>query len=204
MSTWRANRKIIIEYWYKQLISSIDSIADIMHIIIEFGNDFDQFDESTATSFIQINDKCDIIELTDNHELEEYYIASVYGKYKAIPGKMYRWTLKVLDDCTTHIGICRYSNKVSDWWSDGYSYYTDGQIYGWETSAEYGPCLKKNDIITIHLDLKNSYNHSISYIINGQDYGHAFSVEQFTYKLAVALYNDKAGRIKLLSFEVSD
>ena len=110
--------------------------------------------------------------------------------------------------CSTDInlGIVE-ANKWKDamgeywWWQHyGFSYYSNGMIYRQSGSQKYGDKIKVNDIIHIHLDLKDDYD--ISWRQNDTNYGKGFDVQKQTeYRLAIGFYE---GKIELLSFDATD
>ena len=206
----KQNREMIVENWYRESLLKNDSIKDITQIIIKFSNEYDIFDRTISCNFAKINASDNITEFPDNYELENDDTASAYGELTARPGRKYQWRLKLLSDGDANIGIIRAhdtNRRYSQYWWErryGYSYFTDGTISTKDyVKSNYGPYLKTDDIIEICLDLKEKY--SLSYIVNGLDYGQAFTVEHpINYKLAVSLYNNQQGKIQLISFIVSE
>ena len=207
-------REVIVEYWYRTLLSVSLSFDDITKIIIEFGKAFERFERSLMTDNMKVNENGTILSQTDFH----WQFNSAFGSFNAFPGNKYHWKMKILqsgkdDDPTkleANVGIIPVDmheqalRKPRVVWcciGYGYAYYSDdGKKYHDNyTGSNYGKKYKPGDIIDIHLDLKDNYN--VSWGKNSKDYGKGFDLEKKEYKLAIGIY---FGKIQLLSLEITE
>ena len=204
MSSSQEVRQLIIEYWFRIILCTSFSVDDIAKIMIEFGNEYEQFDtivsatgiEETTTEFGKDDLTAKFVGDTE----------SAFGLLEAIPGCIYHWQIKLLElsGQSVNIGIVeadkiQYQNAAYFWgYEYGYSYYQDGQTWHNNKRKSYGDSFSKDDIIHIWLDLKDNYD--LSFDKNGKKYGKAWDVNQdTTYKLAVRVVR---GSVEIFFFEI--
>ena len=201
-------RELIVEYWYRTLLSISLSIDDITKIIVEFGEEFERFEETLRSKKVKIKDNGKLISQTK----DEYHCHNAFGLFNATPGSKYHWKVQIKPGLFTfkaNIGIIE-ANKCEESLPDliwccigrGYAYYShDGNIFH-DTflGKKYGETYTDNDVIDIRLDLKDDY--MVSWGKNGKDYGKGFDVKKETeYKLAVGMYY---GKVKLISLDIKE
>ena len=206
----RRQRELIIEYWYRALLSISYSLNDIVKIIIEFGKIMDRFDKELVHKSITMNH--DGSELSKIKQFKKQTMANsnAFGTFTATPGRIYRWKLKMMKivDKTSYldvdIGVIEADEATSlykRWccYADGYSYNKNGKIYHYSyAGTSYGQQYTENDIIDVLLDLKAAYD--ISWQRNGNIFGKGFDVKkEKDYKLAVGIH---CGNVKLIAFEI--
>ena len=185
-------------------------VADVLEIIIQFGDGFEGFDSSLSHSLIKIEDNINGNGKTLYKSEISWSDCNAFGLATARPGAIYHWKLKVCNamDSYLNIGIME-ANLISDymdkaWIShrNGYSYYAvDGKIYNdnkwWGYGKKYA---KHGTIIDIWLDLKDKYQ--LSFAANDEKFGAASSVQPNTnFKLAIGI-DGYPKKIKLLLFEI--
>ena len=96
-------REMIIEYWYRKLLSISYSIQHIATIIIEYAKEYDEFEpllSSIGMGFADDNltaffpkDRCD-------------FMLMALGKETANPGYKYNWKIKLIEaETRPNIGI---------------------------------------------------------------------------------------------------
>ena len=206
--TERKERELVVEYWYRTLLSVSLSFADITKIIVEFGEAFERFEESLASECIKIEENGTVL----LSQAKGYTCNNAFGVFNAISGYKYHWKVQIMQSTTdkrfqANIGIIE-ADKCEEYlpakiWcclGKGYAYYSyDGNIFHNSYSGDkYGNSFAANDIIDIRLNLKN--DHIISWCKNGIDYGIGFEVKKNTeYKLAVGLY---FGKVQLISLDI--
>ena len=203
-----AQRKIIVEYWFRVLIGLDILVDDILKIALKFAKEYETFSNSS----LRFEDDGRILCKTAYNGEE----CSTFGAVIAKPGHLYHWRIKVMEkkkDNHLNIGIIEankfeYCLEVDDPWyitPYGYSYFAgDGFIYN-ETESNcywpYGDAYGEDDIIDIWLDLRDNKN-ELSFEKNNKKYGKAADVDSFkNYKLAIAMYGDEK-KIGLMSFEI--
>ena len=203
-TTSNSERKLIVEYWYRTLISVSLSFDDIAKIIIAYGKALERFDKSLVDKKIILNH--DELMLSKLHGRQDF--KNGFGTFIAGPGQKYHWRIKLMNQDTNsikvNIGIIEkdYVNLNWELWccsGFGYSYYTDGKIYHDSYNGDrYGEPFGVNDVIDVWVDLKKYY--AISWSKNGQHFGKGFDVKRRTdYRLAIGIYY---GQIQLIDFEV--
>ena len=140
-----------------------------------------------------------------------YHNGSAFGSFIIEKGMIHSWTIKLLNwnDKTTYggtgsgpwIGIIKDKDDLLKKWYYNTGWARDGSGYAFvcgvgckegagirrdKQEAKYGEKFKKaGDVMTIILD---TYKWTLSYIINGTDYGIAFKdIDQCNYRLAVTI-----------------
>ena len=205
MSSSQEVRQLIIEYWCRILLSfsTSFSIDDIAKIIVEFGNEYEQFDATVSGTGM----KGTTIEFGEDNLTAKFlgYNESAFGLIEAVPGCIYHWKIKLIEvgGHSVNIGIVEADKMETQdaayfWgYEYGYSYYKDGQTWHNNKGKYYGDPIGKDDIIHIWLDLKDKYD--LSFDKNGKKYGKAWDVNHdTTYKLAVRV----RGSVQIFSFEI--
>ena len=203
-----AVKQLIIECWFRKLIELELSIEDIAKIIIEFADEYEQFDpEKTSKDLKLENDNLDVYLPT----IASLLTARSFGLLDATPGRKYHWKIKILDEMSGNIGIIEadkyisFSKGTDGWWyyPYGYAYYSGKDLYNdYEntTYIVYGEEYDVDDIIDVWLDLKDNYD--LSFGKNEKKFGKAFDLKKdTTYKLAIGLYS---GGVRLMSFEINE
>ena len=195
-------KELIIEYWCRKLLCVSYSIQDIAKIIIEFGKEYDEFDPSLSSEDMRFaDDNLTAFFSEDSHE----FMLMTTGIATANPGAKYNWKIKLMEEGTEpNIGImeAEQSDKKDTFFfskPSGFSYYQDGNLYNVrKIGDQYGPELKKDDVVEICLDLKENYD--LSFVVNEVKLAKAFDVKHHTpYKLAISMY---AGKVSLISYTV--
>ena len=74
---------------------------------------------------------------------------------------------------------------------------THNQNNKWTSSNSYGIGCKKNDVIGIYLDLIRK---ELSFMVNGHNYGQAFTIKNGNYRVGVSSGWDKETEIEFLSY----
>ena len=204
-TTTNKERKLIVEYWYRILVSVSLAFNDIARIIVEFGKLCDQFDKLLVDKEIILNN--------DGLMLSKFGCHSVckdaFGTFIAKPGNRYLWKIKIMrgdeDEIIVNIGVAAVGFCSFDEWDmwccagHGYAYFSGGIKYH-DTYAGriYGESFGVDDVIHICLDLKDNYD--ISWCKNGKHFGKGFDVEkEEEYKLAIGIYY---GQIQLIDFQI--
>lgn len=173
---------------------------------------------------IKVSDKWDIeqydkqrISVHDDGSItaKKIYACSIYGKHQVDIGRKYIWTLKMNKWCCgwssivaqPYIGIIKSDIKLLKKCETMVP--KGNSAYGWGASKakidgqkayesiSYGEkCIKPNDIIEMSLDLQNM---TLSYKINGNDYGVAFKdIDPCSYRLFVSFYHGKGTQLQLV------
>ena len=210
--TERKERELVVEYWYRTLLSVSLSCDDITKIIVEFGEAFERFEESLASKCIKIEDDGTVL----LSQATRYACNNAFGVFRAISGYTYHWKLQIMQSMTfnkfqANIGIIE-ADKCEEclpasaplWFCSGIGYaYYSGDGNAWHMhfyGKEYGETYTDNDVIDIRLDLKDNY--MVSWGKNEKDYGKGFDVKQDTgYKLAIGIYY---GKVKLISLDIKE
>ena len=202
-------RSLVIEYWFRILLSPSFSVEDISKMIIKFADEFEQFDASTAHPDIVMDDKCQTISAPLTEERRRL---SAFGCILAVPGRKYHWTIEIkkASNKLINIGIVEESQckDLYDkyWWGikSAYTYYGhSGSIFSGSLtdqwgSKEYGQEFGKGDVIHIWLDLKE--NNDLSFGKNENEYGKAFDMDLGkNYRLGVSM---RDGEISIVSFDI--
>lgn len=145
----------------------------------------------TSTNFIRV-----VTERTKRY---------IFGIINAVPGGIYYWKIKIIDYnnlSRLYIGVIQ-ADKVSSkpppflWWGRpyGYALFQDGDFCHNGDFFPYSMEFETNHIIEMCLDLKDNY--ALSYIVQGVDYGKAYSVKaDTTYKLGISMDH---GKVELLT-----
>ena len=122
--TTPGRRGLMIEYWFRKLLSMEVSIDDIINIINEFAKEFEIFDKDLTAAALTVNDKYTIISNTGS------YFRSSFGANIASMGKKYHWRVKIEKNHgyspNMNIGIIE-ANKAGkhvdkSWWGEKYAY----------------------------------------------------------------------------------
>ena len=219
MSTWNDSCALIIEYWFRVLLSSPSSIADISSIISEFGREIEAFKADQCHPGLDIEAEGAILHKKelDDHTNYVHIATNGFGSFTATRGRAYHWKLKVikLEDKELNIGII-HADKVSEridgsyWWSKsgGFSYYArDGHFYSGDprysglTPMHCGDSYGVDDVVDVWLDLRD--NAHLSFAKNGKQFARTFDVDPgIEYKLAIGMYGeDKA--VQIISFDIT-
>ena len=205
-------RQLVIEYWYRKLLSSSLALDDITKIIVEFGEPFERFIRSLTCDDLIISE--DEMELTKKTEKQAVSGTSAkccaFGELTATPGYKYHWKMRVMSQ-GINIGIIEAdfaSSCLTEcwWWKKyGYSYYNNGNKF---TSSEvlsggaqgYGDKFNEDDIVHVYLDLKEKCE--VSWGKNETKYCKGFDLKKgMDYKMALGFYS---GGIRLISCDVSE
>ena len=148
------------------------------------------------------------MEITDNSFklTTDRMTRSVYGKYIVKNGDIFQWNIGIKSYCDdnsmwhSYIGVIQDIPSVLKQFSYTYDWY---KKYGYQFGVKnkqlrpnqhknhdslYGEKFMKNgDTMSIILNLKN---YTLSYIINGNDYGVAFkNIKNASYRLAISMSN---------------
>ena len=163
----------------------------ILVLILFYGNDKDEWDPKHISEYMTLSDKT----ITQ----KKYDYASSYGK-RIIDSGVFKWRLKV-NECNNYgflLGIRRVEDKETypptDTWfteggfQNGYGFYSHEPILtssdGFALGEKYGIKPSNGSIIEMILDLDDL---TLSYIIDGKDYGKAFDVAKGKYRLGVCM-----------------
>ena len=111
MAISQEHRQFIIEYWYRTVLVTSNSILDILNIMIAFGDQYECFDEEISSKEFEYTDEFMILHPAKDKDSSTYgygEVRSVYGKVDAEPGYKFHWILRCLDDLIwTNYGICQ-------------------------------------------------------------------------------------------------
>ena len=202
-----AQKRLIIEYWFRVLISDTFNFEDIAKCIADLAAEFEQFDSTLIHEHFQMYDEYQKASLN----WQGFTRYSVFGVNIATEGRKYYWKIEL---CGTggfrgfNIGVIE-ANKAKEhmetgWWgrSYGYSWYQNGQVFNKKLSGgnkQYGQSYgRRGDIIHVWLDMKE--NGELSFGKNERRYGKAFDIDcDKRYRLCVAC---ACGEFKLLEFMV--
>ena len=209
-------KALIFSHWFRKLIDAEFSVADICKIVVEFGKEYETFDETSLLSIswmVQIMDNGDTVYQKANENRR----CSVFGKMKAYPGRMYHWKLKIIEmtDFALNIGVIE-ANKISDnvlkdLWnrSFGYSYFAVNCYFYHYGKGEtpiyktYGEECGKGDLrFDIWLDLRQN-KHELSFGRNDKTFGKAADMEQTTsYRLVIGMFGEPK-KIRIISLDIT-
>ena len=202
-------RGMILEYWFRVLIGSDISIDDISKITVAFANEFEMFDESLSHKSLKIEIEGQII-YKDEHEWSS---ANGFGNFIASKGRIYHWTIKVIEALDQHLNIgiieadaWKETLKKQNWWNSsyGYSYYgADGEL--WHDAQQgkvYGESYTAGDIIHIWVDLQDE-KPNLSFSKNDKKYDEIKINRCKDYKLAIGMYGESK-KLEILSFEINE
>ena len=200
---------LIIECWFRKLLSCSFSIDDIAKIVLEYAKEFELFDKDLIHSDLKVDDEYRTI---SNSKMS--FGKNAFGTNIAVTGYKYHWKVKIEKDISGHspyinIGIIE-ADRACEWLSGGwwrktfgYSYFKSGTIWngklplGSVGSRRYGQEHYADDIIDMWLDLKD--NNDLSFGKNGKNYGHAFDIPlDKEYRFAL---NVKDGKVTIECFE---
>ena len=186
-----------IENVFKLLIPS-----EIKYLCFQFWfiNVCDEWDKKFSNNAYQIDGQC----VTTNISISEEYQASAFGSHIVESG-IYSWIIKLNTDIDwICIGVIQNDEKIlkeyvnsADYEYYGGSLYSGGSTYFEESEKGYGCAFgDKDDIIEMTLDMNK---HTISYKINGKDYGIAYDkMRHDKYRLVINCNGDSDGVIELL------
>ena len=217
----RAHDKILIDGYFRQISRSLNASTPhlVRHICAAYYLDSDELD---------VNQKHDpIIMSADNccihHEVASWN--SIVGANICEIGERYQWTLRIMDvmshstntwkiligiinddNCALLFDAERLSKKryfTSIPGSFGFIGSGKGTTIHGQLQSHYGQRFeKKGDCIVVDLDMHKD-KHSLSFVINGTEYGKASDVDINTrYRLAVSIC--KGRKVKLCNMEVMD
>jgi len=189
---------------------------DLMHLITYFYLPFDSWSRADASPFIQLsnNDTC----IQNVCKRASYSPnKSIFGETECVSPHKYEWTLEVVSNADTNvkasniIGIAKVNeNKpmnaemgfldrpdagfgladgliaMKGATNMGLNIFFNSLLSETDTSENYGTLFgKSSDVMTVCLDMGK---HTLSYRVNGVDYGKAFDVDSgCKYRLAVSL-----------------
>ena len=206
MST-NEERELILEYWFRVLIGTDISIANISQITLEFADEYESFDPDLCQDLAKIANEGKLIYKT----IKKSVGCNAFGNIITTPDRIYHWKLKIIkcEDDQLNIGIieadkAKHYLEANWWFSDcGYSYWAgDGHMYH-KYGVPYGEKYGKDDIIDVWLNLKEN-KYELSFAKNDKKYGKAATVEKLKeYRLAIGMYSG-VKRIELLSFEITN
>ena len=194
---------LMIAYWFRILLSPILSIHDILPIIIQFADQFEEFDVVLTHRELNIDiENKRISSRSHSHERK-----SAFGKILILPGRKYHWRIKIIqaDDCTVYVGILQ-ANKCKNslnryWWTYqyGYSYCNGGVFSNKRLCVVCGESFGTGDVIDIWLDYKES--NTLSFGKNYKRFDETFDVEpNIKYKFGVSI--SKICEIEIVHFEI--
>ena len=209
----KSERLIITQYWFRLFVSTVFSMDNIAKIVIEFGNEYEEFDIRVSHQYLVFDDESNSISITEA-DIEDpdadIEVVSGFGKIDAISGHKYHWKLQLLEESKIKVGIVEadklkqypgFFNENHHWWlrSWGYAYYYKSYILHDTMKKKYGEQLERGDVIEMWLDLEKNYD--LSYVVNDTEYGKAFDVDKDkTYRLAIGFVE---GKVSLISFELN-
>ena len=188
-------KELIVQYWYRILLESQFSIEDITTIIIEFANEYEQFNALLKHADIELDNENTTI-FTTKRDVVSRERCSTFGTIIANPGRKYHWKLELMGVSheMVNIGITeddKCENMLDEfWWNEpwGYSYYgySGNFFHGTAKEKTYGERFGAGDIVDIWLDLKD--NNDISFGMNGKRFIKVFDVKlNVNYRLAVSM-----------------
>ena len=198
--------KLIIEYWFRESVSSDISINNIVQMITAFLQIYEQFFEYKCHGGNNITITNDGQLLICNYEYGYKAIGTVITK----AGCNYHWALKLVEmKYDMYIGI-RDNNATRDgytyaWWSFG----ALRQRIAGEYKGKYADMkgkysnnkgYRKDDTVHIWLNLSND-KREILFGRNDKHFGKAFDVKSTEYRLAILIYGN--AKIEIVAFEVT-
>lgn len=188
---------LIVEYWIRILYRKSLSLTDIISIIQQFGNEYEELDffGNDHQNFSYDPDTC----ILSRRNLQTRKAAYMCGSFTAISGRKYHWKLKF----AFHNG-----NTGSNWYNIGImnKYNTSPiilkcfeQKYFYDKDNMDNERYESHHITDVWLDLRGD-KYTIEWHKNGQQIDEISSVPPNTeYKLAICC---SAEKIKLLLFEI--